>query len=164
MITGLSESELRDLRAVFGDVEPVEVIGGYCDPLRIVIFRRPGKEFGEAIRLCEVSRSASNLRQSARIDAESTREALLDGCTRAQTQQLSRRISIESVKANPELKNHRDMTGRIYGSWSVVRLNHVSEKGTDWWVAAHSCGHEQKIAGKRFRESKQNPCLKCGER
>jgi hypothetical protein len=55
-----------------------------------------------------------------------------------------------------------DITGKIYGEWSVVDFSHKHPiSGNAYWNCVCSCGNRVKVDGSRLRKGKTTKCKAC---
>ena len=57
-----------------------------------------------------------------------------------------------------------DMTGRVFGSWTVLEVSHASAGRKLYWVCRCVCGRVKPVDGSTLRRGKSTQCGSCRTR
>lgn len=56
----------------------------------------------------------------------------------------------------------RDMTGRVFGRWTVLGFSHQDKPGRAYWLCRCACGVEKAVRGSAMRSGRSTGCIGCG--
>lgn len=56
----------------------------------------------------------------------------------------------------------KDMTGKRFGSWTILRFDSIGQDGKAKWLCRCDCGSEHSVIGKDIRSGKSTKCVSCG--
>lgn len=58
----------------------------------------------------------------------------------------------------------KDMTGQVFGEWTVLHLSHIDDKHMAHWMCQCACGETKAVSGSNLRRGQSKRCRSCAVR